>query len=196
MFRRRLSIFLVVLLAACTGTVTPAPTPSAGQMDLEEQAVYAALLQNFYGSANLVIMDTTATSPGGVDNTAVTLDKMLQDMRGLEQMTADNFAARNTSASPFRGDLNLGNPYTVLSQAQMNLFFSQNQDGWQAFYGQYPGAAGITTLSRVGFNNTLSQALVYVGTMSHYLAGAGYFVLLKKVNGTWVVDQKVMTWIS
>ena len=196
MFRRRLSIFLVVLLAACTGTVTPAPTPSAGQMDLEEQAVYAALLQNFYGSANLVIMDTTATSPGGVGDTAATLKKMLQDMRGLEQKTADSFRARNATESPFRADMNLGSPYTVLSQAQMNLFFSQNQDGWQAFYAQYPSAAGITTLSRVGFNNSLSQALVYVGTMSHYLAGAGYFVLLKKVNGTWMVDQKVMTWIS
>jgi hypothetical protein len=32
--------------------------------------------------------------------------------------------------------------------------------------------------------------------MSHWLAGAGYFVLLNKVNGAWVVDQQVMSWIS
>jgi len=38
--------------------------------------------------------------------------------------------------------------------------------------------------------------LVYVGTLSHWLAGAGYIVLLKKVNGAWIVDQQVMTWIS
>ena len=51
-------------------------------------------------------------------------------------------------------------------------------------------------ISQVGFNETLDQALVYVGTMSHWLAGAGYYVLLNKVNGAWIVDQQVMTWIS
>jgi hypothetical protein len=78
----------------------------------------------------------------------------------------------------------------------MSQIFSQNRDGWQLFYEQYPDAPGITTLSRVSFNNTFDQALVYVGTLSHWLAGAGYYVLLKKDNGAWVVDQQVMSWIS
>jgi hypothetical protein len=78
----------------------------------------------------------------------------------------------------------------------MTSIFGQNQDGWQLFYEQYPDAPGITTLSRVGFNYAFDQALVYVGTLSHYLAGAGYYVLLKKVNGSWIVDQQVMSWIS
>jgi hypothetical protein len=74
--------------------------------------------------------------------------------------------------------------------------FNQNQDGWQLFYEQYPGTPGITTISQVGFNVNFDQALVYVGTMSHWLAGAGYFMLLNKVNGAWIVDQQVMSWIS
>lgn len=196
MFRKFFFIILAVVQAACTTTPAPASTPSAAQMDLEEQAVYTALLGHLYSASSYVIMDTTATSPGGVGDTASTLDHIMQNMHDVDPSTADSFRVRNDAAWPLRPDLQLGSGYVLLSQARMTQFFSQNRDGWQLFYEQYPGAPGITTLSRVGLNDALDQALVYVGTLSHYLAGAGYFVLLKRVNGEWVVDQQVMTWIS
>jgi hypothetical protein len=196
MFKKFLSFLLAVLLAACTGAPAPTPMPSAGEMDAEEQAVYAALLSSLYSASSYVIMDTTATGPGGVGDTASTLDHMMQNMHSVDQKTADSFRVRNDAAHPLRPDMNLGSAYVLLSQAEMSQIFSQNRDGWQLFYEQYPDTPGITTLSRVGFNNTLEQALVYVGSMSNYLAGAGYYVLLKKSNGAWTVDQQVMTWIS
>jgi hypothetical protein len=195
-FKKILFVFLAIILAACMGTPAPASTPPAKQIDTEEQAVYAALLQKLYSASSYVIMDATATSPTGVGNTASTLDRIMQNMHGVDQETADNFRARNDAAYPVRPDMDLGSMYVLLSQGEMRQIFSQNQDGWQVFYEQYPDAPGITTLSRVGFNDTLDQALVYVGTMSHWLAGAGYYVLLKKVNRAWIVDQQVMTWIS
>ena len=196
MFNKLFLAFTVLSLVACTGTPAPVSTPSAGQMDTEEQAVYAALLGNLYSASSYVIMDTTATGPAGVGDTASTLDRIMQDMRAVDLETADSFRVRNDAAYPVRPDMDLGSGYVLLSQGEMSQIFSQNRDGWQLFYEQYPDAPGITTLSRVGFNNTLDQALVYVGTMSHWLAGAGYYILLKKVNGSWIVDQQVMTWIS
>ena len=196
MFKKFLFVFLAVVLAACTTNPMPLPTPSEAQIDTEQQAVYASLLQKLYSATSYVIMDTTATSPTGVGDTASTLDLMMQNMHGIDQKTADSFRVRNDAAYPVRPDMDLGSAYVLLSQAEMGLIFSQNRDGWQLFYEQYPDAPGITTLSRVGFNGTLDQALVYVGTLSHWLAGAGYYVLLKKVNGAWIVDQQVMTWIS
>lgn len=197
MFKKFIFFFLVVVLTACTGgTPVPASTPSAEEFDAEEQAVYAALLYNLYSAASYVIMDTTATGPAGVGDTASTLDRIVQDMRGVDQKTADSFRVRNDVAHAVRSDLDLGSAYVLLNQGEMSLIFSQNRDGWQAFYDRYPDASGITTLSRVGFNSTLDQALVYVGTMSNWLAGGGYYVLLKKINGSWMVDQQVMTWIS
>jgi hypothetical protein len=196
MFKKTLFGLLLSLLVACIGTPTPVPTPSAGQIDLEEQAVYAALLQGLYAASNYVIMDATATGPGGVGDTASSLARILLDMKGVDQATSDSFKLRNETSVPLKPNMTLGSGYVLLSQAGMNLIFSQNRDGWQLFYERYPNTPGITTISKVGFNGTLDQALVYVGTMSHYLAGAGYFVLLKKVNGSWSVDQQVMTWIS
>jgi hypothetical protein len=183
MFKKFLFLFLAVLLTACTdGTPVPVSTPSTEQLNVEEQAVYVALFQMLYSTQTYVIMDTTATSPVGVGDMASTLDRIVQDMRGLDPRTADNFR--------------FGSGYVLLSQSEMSQMFSPNRDGWQVFYEQYPDAPGITTLSRAGFNNTFDQALVYIGTMSHYLAGAGYYVLLNKVNGAWMIDQQVMTWIS
>ena len=196
MFRKILIVLLVLVLAACTTAPTPVSTPSAEQMDADEQAVFAALLQKLYAAPSYVIMDTTATSPGGVGDTASSLERVGQDLAGLDQATSDSFQARNAAVTPIRGDMQLGSPYVVLSQAAMSQMFSQNRDGWQVFYEQYPDAPGIITLSCVGFNATFDQALVYIGIMSHWLAGAGTFALLKKVNGTWIVDQQVITWIS
>jgi hypothetical protein len=195
-FKKILIIILAFVLVACAGTPSPVPSPAPEQIDAEQQAVYAALLHGLYSSSNFVIMDTSAISPGGVGDTASILVNILQNMHGVDPLTVDNFRARNDASYPVSPRMDLGAPYVLLTRDQMTQLFNQNQDGWQLFYERYPGTPGITTLSRVGFNAAFDQALVYVGTMSHWLAGAGYFVLLKKVNGAWVVDQQVMSWIS
>jgi hypothetical protein len=149
-----------------------------------------------YKNSGYVIMDTTTTSITGVDNTAQTLDYILQNMHDVNPETVANFQNRNDKAYPIRDDMQLGFPYTLLSQAGRNQIFGQNQSGWEVFYNRYPQAPGITTLSRVGFNSTFDQALVYIGTQSNWLAGAGYYLLLNKADGAWSIDQQVMAWIS
>jgi hypothetical protein len=197
MIKRLLLSGMILLLAACsTAGQTPVATPSTGQLEREQAAVYAAALQGLYGAPSYVLISTTATDPTGVEDTQQTLDYVLQNLHDVAAETADSFRERNSESTSLRADLDLGAPYSLLSRADMSAMFSQNQDGWQIFYGRYPDAPGITTVSRVGFNLSLDQALVYIGTQSHYLAGAGYYLLLKKVNDVWVIDQQVMTWIS
>jgi hypothetical protein len=196
MSRRRFLLLLLLSAAACTAQPTPTPTVSANQVDVEEQAVYAFLLPEMYHNSGYVIMDTTATSITGVDNTDQTLDYILQNMHDVAPETEASFRNRNNEAYPIRRDMEVGFPYTLLSQAGRNQIFGQNQSGWEVFYNRYPQAPGITTLSRVGFNSAFDQALVYIGTQSNWLAGAGYYLLLKKADGAWSIDQQVMAWIS
>ena len=196
MFKKPILFLLGLLLAACTASPVPLPTPSAGQIDAEEQAVYAALLKQMYSASTFVIMDTTTTGLGGIDYSNQTLDYVLQNMRAVDQATVDSFRSRNEAAHPILRDMDLGAPYVLLSQVQRNQMFAQNQSGWEVFYTNYPNTPGITSLSRVGFNAAYDQALVYLGTQSNWLAGAGYYILLKKVDGVWRIDQKVITWVS
>jgi hypothetical protein len=191
-----LLVYLASVLVACKANPAPLPTPSQDQIPLEQQAVYAAVLKKLYSASSYVIMDTTATSLAGVGDTSSTLALMVKNMPALDPVTVESFSTRNDNAYPLRPDMNLGSSYTLLSQAARTKIFAPNQDGWLVFYENYPAAPGITSLSQVGFNTALDQALVYVGTMSHWLAGAGYYFLLKKGNGVWIVEQQVLTWIS
>ena len=196
MARKLFFLSLAFCVAACTARPISSTTPSANQAEAEEQAVYAFLLPKMYQNRGYVIMATTATDLTGVDNTAQTLDYVLQNMHGVAPSTVDSFRARNDTAFPIRPDMDLGSPYTLLSQAARNRIFGQNQSGWEIFYNRYPQAPGITTLSRVGFNAAFDQALVYIGTQSNWLVGTGYYVLLKKAGGVWSIDQQVMSWVS
>ena len=196
MNKKILISLLSIILAACTVKPTQAPTASAPYMDAEEQSIYAAVLQKLYAASNYVIMDTTATGLMGTQDMSSTLDHVLLNMHNFAMETADSFRARNDAAYPLRPDMDIGAGYILLTQNDKTQLFNQNQDGWQLFYEKYPDAPGITALSRVGFNHALDQALVYAGTQSQWLAGAGYYLLLKKVNGGWIIDQQVMTWIS
>jgi hypothetical protein len=193
---RKLLLTLLFFITACNASLTPVPTPAADQVNAEEQAVYAFLLPKMYQNRGYVIMALTATGPTGVENTAQTLDYVLQNMHDVSSELATSFRSRNDTTHPIRKDMDLGSPYTLLTQAARNQIFGQNQSGWDIFYNRYPQAPGITTLSRVGFNSTLDQALVYIGTQSNWLAGAGYYVLLKKGEAGWGIDQQVMTWVS
>ena len=141
-------------------------------------------------------MADTATNATGVDNTAQTLDYVLQNMHDVDPETVASFRERNESSQPLRPDMQLGDPYVLLSQAGKNQIFSQNQSGWEIFYNRYPQAPGITTFSRVGFNTPLDQALVYMGTQSNWQVGTGYYILLMKVNGSWMINQQVTIWES
>jgi hypothetical protein len=196
MVKKFLFMYFVLCTVACTAKPTSIPTPSSDQLNEEEQAVYAFLLPKMYQHTQYVIMDTTATNVTGVDNTAQTLDTVLQNMHAVAPETAESFRARNDRAYPIRPDMKLAGAYTLLSQAGRKQIFGQNQSGWDIFYNRYPQAPGITTLSRVGFNNSLDQALVYLGPQSNWLAGSGYDVLLNKGTAGWAIDQQVMVWIS
>jgi hypothetical protein len=197
MFKKILLLLLCLCTAACSaGRPTVVPTLTADQINREEQAVYAFLLSKTYQHKGYVIMADTATSLSGGDNTTQTLDYVLQNIHNVTPETVDSFRSRNAGSQTLRPDMQLGGPYTLLSQAGKNRIFSQNQSGWDIFYNHYPQAPGITTFSRVGFNAGLDQALVYMGTQSNWLVGAGYYILLKKSNGIWSIDQQVMVWVS
>jgi hypothetical protein len=191
-----LLLLAFVLVSCSSGKPTSLATPSAADMDTEEVAVYAALLQSMYPDLRLVLTEKTATDPGGVENTASVLEHALTQLKDVDPQTAASFQVRNETQVSLKPNMNIGLEYVLLTEDNRRQIFNVNQNGWDIFYADYPGAPGITTLSRVGFNNAMDEALVYIGTESHWLAGAGYIVLLKKVNGAWTVDQQVMTWIS
>ena len=70
------------------------------------------------------------------------------------------------------------------------------QDGWQQFYQDHPGAAGILSISRVGFNSDKSLAVVYIAAKTSMMMANGKCYLLAKKNGSWEIEKEEMIWFS
>ena len=191
-----ISLLLVstVFIAGCAGNKT-APTSAIA----EEYAVYEAVIESLHlteGIELIAIKNRTATdvSPGE------SLDSEVEYIReelgtAIELETLDDYRAKNRRSHQLDADLSLDVPYVLLSEAELAEIFEQG-GGWNQFYKVYPNSQGIMTLSRVGFNTQIDQALVYVGNRSDDKVGEGYYVLLTKKGGVWTVDNVVMAWIS
>ena len=187
--------------AAQTSTTTAVAPENA--VEAEEYAVYSALIQSMYidGGTSmgggrpqlLVIQDQTELGP--VQRMSETLTGMSNAWPDLADEILAYFEAKNEQPQALKPLLSLEVDYVFFSDQEMEAIFVDSS-GWDAFYEKYPRSQGILTLSRPGLNQGLDTAVVCVGNQSHWVAGAGYLVLLEKVAGRWAVRDKQMTWIS
>lgn len=58
------------------------------------------------------------------------------------------------------------------------------------------GSQGIATFSRVGFRADGTQALFYIGSRCGVLRGVGWYVVMEKREGRWVILKEIEMWIS
>ena len=113
-----------------------------------------------------------------------------QENTPLPPELVDGFLERNQQSHPLRQELDFGVEYQLLTQETVDELRPLDEaSGWKLRYERYPNSYGFVYLSRVGFNEDFSMALVYMSTY-HYeqpLIG-GYYLLVKK-DGVWVVES-------
>jgi hypothetical protein len=148
----------------------------------------AALEDELLGKRYLVVSERT--SPGdwfaGVDP-----DKQ---MSGLEKETFDSYRAGNEQIK-FIDDLIRDYPAVhLLKDNDSQAIFKENRNGWMEFAKRFPSAKGFIQFSAVGFNLGHTQALVSVEHQCGGVCGDGKFMLLRKTNGVWRIQRKVVTW--
>ena len=83
----------------------------------------------------------------------------------------------------------------ILSDEEVKNSFNGG-NGWNEFYEKYGKTQGILNFSKIGYNKFKTQALLYYGNQSDWLAGGGYLMLFEKINGVWKYSQGFMMWIS
>lgn len=183
-------VLLALLFLACS-VFTPKPTPSAADIEREEQAIYSY----FASGADLaLILQDTSTSMTD-DNPQQIMDYVKSGLKSVSNETLDNFITRNNQASPLSPDMDLGVKYTLISPDELHQITSKSNWG-EVLAEKYPGAHGYMMFSHVGFNNSLDQAVIYVGDMAGPLMGSGYYYLMEKKDGEWVIKEQIMVWIS
>jgi hypothetical protein len=83
--------------------------------------------------------------------------------------------------------------------ASDNVHFAgwpMQKNGSSSFEKLFPGANGIISLSRAGFDRALDESMVSASFVCGGLCGEGWVYKLKKRRGKWQVVSKRMIWIS
>ena len=141
----------------------------------------------------LILQDASANI--SANDPQKSLDYIRSGLPGLSDEALDNFVQRNQQSGPLAPNMELDVDYILLSTEELSEITRQSNWG-EVITQKYPGSYGYTMFSRVGFNNTLDQAVIYVGSMAAPLMGSGFYYLMEKENGDWVIKEQVMAWIS
>ena len=189
---KRIPLALFTLNFTACSFVIPTAIPSAADIEKEEQAVYSF----FVGGGErtvLILQDTSADI--SANDPQKSLDYIRSGLPSLSDEALDNFVQRNQQSGPLTPDMELDVDYILLSTEELSEITRQSNWG-EVITQKYPGSYGYTMFSRVGFNNTLDQAVIYVGSMAAPLMGSGFYYLMEKENGDWGIKEQVMAWIS
>tara|TARA_B100000315_G_C14439805_1_gene524170 strand:- start:267 stop:914 length:648 start_codon:yes stop_codon:yes gene_type:complete len=161
-----------------------------------EYLIYSTILDEWYAykQVNRIIIRGETALAVEKKNLEEELSYLKNSLVGLEDTTVSDFKAKNLGSYPIEEFIFQRAVYKIISPAEINSFFSY-KDGWEKFYSHYPDADGLMTFSRVGFNEDLSQALVYIGAQWSDLSGTGIYVLLEKeVDGAWAIALSLRAW--
>ena len=146
------------------------------------------------GVRQIVIFNETskgAEAPQGIVD--------LNNIPGLKTVHSQVYRAfldANLHPSSFHRSFTLPIPYQIVTSSEMHSIFGTSGAIWGRYYEKYPNSTGLLKLSRVGFNSDGNQAALYVSTYCGGLCGAGYFVIMEKVDSNWKVVQEVEVWVS
>jgi hypothetical protein len=191
--RTALALLLVSMFTACS-SFQSVPEPSQADIEKEEQAVYASFFKG--NSETIVILQDTSTQwlPSSSEDLKQRLDYIASGLPSASKETLDTYFENNRQPSQLSPDMQLGIHYILLSAEEFSTVMNQ-PNGWDAFYEKY-SPSGYMQFSRVGFNKTLDQAIVYVGSIPGPLMGSGNYYLLEKKDGQWMIKEQVLAWVS
>lgn len=185
---------------------------AAAQASDVEYRVYDAVIANMFAGGkvtfdtkaavkHLVIRDTTITQYASGDKE--NWEQVKVRLRNkLTDDTITDFESKLKKATEFKRTFDIDLEYSLLSVNDHDSIFDRrdNFDGfqknWVNFYEKFPDSGGYISLSNVGFNKAEDQALVYFVHWCGGLCGTGAYILLKKVERSWSVDEAGLTWIS
>jgi hypothetical protein len=190
MFTKAPIVLLALSLIACS-LFTPVATPAAADVEKEEQAVYSFFISD---DGIALIFQETSTNISQ-DDPKESMEYMKSGLKSISKDTINSYIDRNAQPSLLSPDMQLGVDYTIVTADDLQKITSQPNWG-ELLTEKYNGAHGYTIFSRVGFNNSLDQAVIYVGQVAGPLMGTGYYYLMEKQNGEWKIKEQMMVWIS
>lgn len=194
MFRPALSFLIAALLL-----VPIAGAQAAASYAERELGVWSTLINHgLDADAKMVVLaEQTSGDAARIARDAATVDTIVKQL-DVPKSAFDDWQRRNARLDHIDASLSLNVSYQVLDAKTRKELFDGvvPGTGWENFFKRYPGAPGILRISHVGFDDTLSHALVYVEHECGAECGAGHlFHLALRAGGGWEVKGGVTVWM-
>jgi hypothetical protein len=174
--------FFITLISACKQNVS-----TSKSREIEEAGVYSFLLnqdpKGYIGDSSVIIvLDETYYDSFNDDK------NILGHLRTLDKSTLADYRVINQKSQKIQYALSLNKPYEIISMDEMNLRDKENQDWFNTHT--------FTVFSRVGFNESFEQALVYVEHNCGGECATGDLYFLKLDKGVWKIKSILEGWVS
>lgn len=117
------------------------------------------------------------------------VEEFLSQISNLDSTTFVDFSQQNQNSTPFRLIPGLEVEQILLPRKEFQNILIRG--GWKLFRQRYPHSTGLISMSNIGMNNALDQALVYCSQQWDFLAGHGILVFLTKER-----EWQLTIWIS
>lgn len=186
-------IFLLALQAAFGQNARAGSSPENNLND--EYDVYSALLDvlsRYSKPLLIVVADSTVTR----DVLELSYDYLQEIQQKAPELMTD-FAEKNSEAVLITPNFHTKVRCVLITQDEIDRIFAFDESAsWAMFRKRYPGAKGITWLSRVGFDKKKTTAAVYAEEVQGINRGGGYYYILRKVKGKWKVAYREMCWVT
>jgi hypothetical protein len=189
-----------------TALLLPSPSAAKGpqeSLESEEYAVFSAILLKHYlkdGVRLVVVATPTCCEISGAGKEDV-MPRFRYSGRAEplpSQDTLDSYVARNRTSVEVQRLFKLSVALQIVPYKKIENLFDmiELEEDWKTFYRMFPHSNGYIRFSRAGFNRKGDEALVSTSWMSGSLSGEGRYILLRKQDGRWNVENSVATWVS
>ena len=198
---KTLSLFACVpiALSLLASSATAARADEFATFTEHELEVLAAVINHGVvpDTPIVIIADRTTGDPAAVVADAETASAIVTQL-GIPRATLDDWSLRNALSRLIDQPLDLDMSYHLLSERTLSALFKnvEPREGWSQFFERYPGSPGIVRVSRAGFDDSLSHALVYIEHQCGAECGAGRLVHLERVGGAWSVRDGAVVWMA
>jgi hypothetical protein len=209
---RALTLVLLSVLVGLTNCNRGhAPVGPKGEITAAEYEVLASWVDAKFtgkeqvsrGVSKIVIFNTTSGDPhlqwednGRPVPWAREAESLRKREPALQKTTTDAFGNVNVQQAFLRRSVHCAVNCVVIDSAQLESIFKKGGGDWLAYYKQFPGSPGLLTFSRVGFSTDGAQALFYVSSNCGGLCGGGYYVVMERLNGRWVIEKEINVWVA
>jgi hypothetical protein len=192
----KMKFFMAALISALLAAqVVPARSQRAGvrsNIPAKEYAIYAAVIGDMLANGELspdpqLEVELLVIAGQTVKNHQAAIvgqdeGKILKQEFSsiISQETIDDYVAKNAKSYQLTKSFNLKLEYVLIPKEESDL----------------SNLVGSIALSRVGFDSSSNQALVYIRDYCGPLCGGGNYMLLVKNRQGWIVKKRVNSWVS